>query len=169
MNKKFYPTNYNGCDYLSMLGLKLIHVSKRGRREQHYNDVIMTTMAILFAQPFINGVWTVGSVVCNILLCLQDMLLCSWWRHRMEIFSALLALCEGNPPVTGGFSLTKANDAELWCFLWSAWTKGWANNRDAGDLRRLRPSPMTSLECIRKRCWMLPWGLIGKWKYIQCI
>ena len=26
-----------------------------------------------------------------------------WWRHYMEIFSALLALCEGNPPVIGGF------------------------------------------------------------------
>ena len=29
--------------------------------------------------------------------------LTTWWRHQMEIFSALLALCEGNPPVTGGF------------------------------------------------------------------
>ena len=28
----------------------------------------------------------------------------SWWRHQMETFPALLALCEGNPPVTGGFS-----------------------------------------------------------------
>ena len=27
----------------------------------------------------------------------------SWWRHQMEIFSALLVLCEGKPPVTGGF------------------------------------------------------------------
>ena len=27
----------------------------------------------------------------------------SWWRHQMETFSALLALCEGNPPVTDGF------------------------------------------------------------------
>ena len=27
----------------------------------------------------------------------------SWWRHRMEIFSALLALCAGNSPVTGEF------------------------------------------------------------------
>ena len=26
-----------------------------------------------------------------------------WWRHQMEAFSAWLALCEGNPPVTGGF------------------------------------------------------------------
>ena len=23
----------------------------------------------------------------------------SWWRHQMETFSALLVLCEGNPPV----------------------------------------------------------------------
>ena len=27
----------------------------------------------------------------------------SWWRHQMETFFALLALCEGNPSVTGGF------------------------------------------------------------------
>ena len=31
----------------------------------------------------------------------------SWWRHRMETFSALLALCEGNPPVTAGFPSQK--------------------------------------------------------------
>ena len=28
---------------------------------------------------------------------------CPWWRHQMETFPALLALCEGNPPVTGRF------------------------------------------------------------------
>ena len=27
-----------------------------------------------------------------------------WWRHQMETFSAILAHCEGNPPVTGRFS-----------------------------------------------------------------
>ena len=27
----------------------------------------------------------------------------SWWRHSREAFSALLALCDGNPPVTGEF------------------------------------------------------------------
>ena len=26
-----------------------------------------------------------------------------WWRHRMETFSALLAICAGNSPVTGEF------------------------------------------------------------------
>ena len=28
----------------------------------------------------------------------------SWWRHQMETFSALLALCAGNSPVTGEFA-----------------------------------------------------------------
>ena len=27
----------------------------------------------------------------------------AWWRHQIEKFSTLLALCEGNTPVTGGF------------------------------------------------------------------
>ena len=29
--------------------------------------------------------------------------LITWWRHQMETFSALLALCAGNSPVTGEF------------------------------------------------------------------
>ena len=27
----------------------------------------------------------------------------SWWRHQMEAFSALLAICAGNSPVPGEF------------------------------------------------------------------
>ena len=48
-------------------------------------------------------------------------------------------------PLCGEFTgprwipLTKASDAELWCFLWSApWINGWVNNREAGDLKRHR-------------------------------
>ena len=33
---------------------------------------------------------------------------------------------------------TKASDAELWCFLWSAWINGWVNNCETGDLRPYR-------------------------------
>ena len=34
---------------------------------------------------------------------------------------------------------TKASDAEVWCFLWSApWINDWVNNREAGELRRHR-------------------------------
>ena len=32
MHKLFHPTLYNWCNYLSMLGLKLTHVNKRGPR-----------------------------------------------------------------------------------------------------------------------------------------
>ena len=30
-------------------------------------------------------------------------LITKWWRHQMETCSASLTLCEGNPPVIGGF------------------------------------------------------------------
>ena len=28
---------------------------------------------------------------------------CAWWRHQMETFSALLAICAGNSPASGEF------------------------------------------------------------------
>ena len=31
----------------------------------------------------------------------------SWWRHQMETFSVLLAICAGNSPVTGEFPLQR--------------------------------------------------------------
>ena len=47
----------------------------------------------------------------------------------------------------------KASDAELWSFFFiCALTSGWANNRDAGDLRRCRAHyDVTIMECIRQR------------------
>ena len=48
-------------------------------------------------------------------------------------------------PICGEFTghrwipRTKASDAGLWCFLWSApGINGWVNNREDGDLRRQR-------------------------------
>ena len=42
--------------------------------------------------------------------------------------SVITGLCEGNPPVTGGFPSQRASDVELWCFLYwsiprSCWSK----------------------------------------------
>ena len=31
----------------------------------------------------------------------------AWWRHQMETFSALLAICAGNSPVTGEFPIQR--------------------------------------------------------------
>ena len=41
----------------------------------------------------------------------------SWLRHDMEALSALQALCEGNPPVTGGFPSQRASDAGFDAFF----------------------------------------------------
>ena len=42
----------------------------------------------------------------------------TWWRHQMESFVPLLALCEGNSPVTGEFPSQRAsngtNDSIWW-------------------------------------------------------
>ena len=36
--------------------------------------------------------------------CVYEVSRCdSWWRRQMKTFSALLALCEWNPPITGDF------------------------------------------------------------------
>ena len=61
-----------------------------------------------------------------------------WWRHQMEAFSALLALCAGNSPVTGEFPSQRPVTRCLVLSLIYAWTNGWVNNRDAGGLRRHR-------------------------------
>ena len=60
-----------------------------------------------------------------------------WWRHQMETFSALLALCAGNSPVTGEFPHKGQWRGALMFSLFYAWLDGWVNNRDAG-LRRHR-------------------------------
>ena len=36
-----------------------------------------------------------------------------WWRHHMETLFPLLALCEGNPPITGGFPSKRATNMGL--------------------------------------------------------
>ena len=60
----------------------------------------------------------------------------TWWRHQMETFSALLALCAGihRSPV---YSPYKGQwHGTLKFSLICAWTNGWVKNRGAGDSRR---------------------------------
>ena len=55
----------------------------------------------------------------------------AWWRHKMERFSALLALCAGNSPVN---SSHKGQWRGAWYFyLICVWI-----NREAGDLSHYR-------------------------------
>ena len=60
----------------------------------------------------------------------------SWWRHQMETFSSLLAICTGNSPVTSEFPHIGQWHGTLIFSLIRAWIKGRVNNREAGDLER---------------------------------
>ena len=63
----------------------------------------------------------------------------SWWRHQMEIFSALLALCERDPPVTGGCPSQRPVAWIFDVFFDLRLNKGLSKpSRDAGELRRHR-------------------------------
>ena len=63
------------------------------------------------------------------------------WRHQMEIFSALLALCVGN---SRWIPLTKTSDAEFWCLLWSDVIKWQHFRRYWPFVRGIRRSPVDS-------------------------
>ena len=55
----------------------------------------------------------------------------------METFIAILALCDGNPPVTGGFPSQRPVTVSFDDFFFiCAWTNGLENNRNADYLRR---------------------------------
>ena len=76
----------------------------------------------------------------------------NWWFQLKSVMSyqSMMTSSNGNifrvtGTLCGEFTgdrwipLTKASDAELWCFLWSApWINGRVNNREAGVLRRNR-------------------------------
>ena len=57
------------------------------------------------------------------------------WRHQMETFSMLLALCAGNSPVTGEFPSQGQWRRALIFSLICAWINACVNNHEAGDLR----------------------------------
>ena len=60
----------------------------------------------------------------------------TWWRHQMETFSALLALCAGNSPVPVNSPHKGQWRGALMFTLICAGINDWVNNREAGDLRR---------------------------------
>ena len=62
----------------------------------------------------------------------------TWLRHSMETFSALLAICAGNSPVPGEFPAQRPVKRSFDVSLSCASVNAWANNLEAGDLRRHR-------------------------------
>ena len=89
----------------------------------------------------------------------------TWWRHPMETFSTLLDLYEGNPPVTDGFPSLRPVTQSFVFSLICAWTNGWANNRDAGDLRCHRAH--YDFTVIIKTTIVLSSGTVIFWRQIR--
>ena len=63
----------------------------------------------------------------------------TWWRHQMETFSVLLALCTGNSPVTVNSPHKGQWRRALMFSLICTWINDWVNKGEAGDLRCHRP------------------------------
>ena len=62
----------------------------------------------------------------------------SWWRHQMETFSALLAFCAGNSPVTGEFPAQRPVTRSFDVFFDLHLNKRLSKQSRRGDLRRHR-------------------------------
>ena len=76
------------------------------------------------------------------------------WRHQMETFSALLAICVGTSPVTDEFSAQKKQwRGALMFSLMCAWINGWVNDGEVGDLRRQRVTVMHILKQNLSSLW----------------
>ena len=59
----------------------------------------------------------------------------AWWRHQMETFSVLLAICAGNSPVLVNSPHKGQWGGALMFSLICTRINGWVNNGEAGDLR----------------------------------
>ena len=66
----------------------------------------------------------------------------SSWRHQMETFSALLAICAGNSPAPGEFPTQRPVTRSF---------------RQAGDLRRYRAHYDVTLMCGQDNAMALQW------------
>ena len=89
-----------------------------------------TIYLICIACNAMTWLWSAGCAVSS-----QSTKSAPWWRHQMETFSALLALCAGihRSPVNSPHK-SQWRGALMFSFI-CTWTNGWANNRNADDLR----------------------------------
>ena len=84
----------------------------------------------------------------------------SWWRHQMETFSALLALCAGYSPVNSSHK-DQWRGALMFSFF-CAWINDWVKNREAGDLRRHRAHYDVTVMSLYWEYWPLTNPIIAR-------
>ena len=110
----------------STITLELTSTSKVRVPEIQYSSTASTSTEYEYPSPD-DGLlyWRIHMSLClDESINPETVLRKPWCRHEMRTFSALLALCEGNPPVTGGFPsqrpVTWSFYGFWWWLLWSA-------------------------------------------------
>ena len=92
----------------------------------------------------------------------------TWWRHQMESFSALLAFCAGNSPVTGEFAVQRPVTR---CFdvFFDLHLNKWLSEQSWGWWSETPPSPLwchrNHLSTYISDCNLQWWKWILKDKY----
>ena len=114
-----FPEHKRNCSQLFDLKSILVLCTEPVHTEENnvdkYYPYFHGTGSLLMRGDAYMRQWTGPSLV-QVMAC--HLFGVTWWRHQMEPFSALLALCAGNSPVP--VISRHVSDAELWCFLWSA-------------------------------------------------
>ena len=110
MEKK---VDYDRCNYLSMLVLKLNHVNKSGPRKMF---------------------WANRTILAKHRACIKAPL----WRHHMEAFPALLAMCVDNSLATAEFHSQRAR----LCFYQTglAWSVDQGSNKNHSPAYNFAPT-----------------------------
>ena len=140
-----YSHTFNGCNYLSIPGLKLICFSKRGPGNACYDHKNNRTQTTCYLPALVTCVWPLYLITFSVVreftyIRCSGKLQCSfsmmwkqrcngwliradgytWWRHQMgNIFRVTGHLC-GEFTGYRWIPRTKASDAVFWSFLWSA-------------------------------------------------
>ena len=94
-----------------MMGLARVHPINNGCRAIYVRkmcdmgfDTPLSNPNVYSSQHFLSrGLLTLFSLHCLYWDLIPLKFIHTWRRHKMETFSALLALCAGNSPVTGEF------------------------------------------------------------------
>ena len=79
------------------------------------------------------------------------------WRHQMEIFSVLLAICAGSSPVTDDFPTQRPVTRSFDVFSDLCLVNGWVNNHETCDLRSHRAhynvTVTTTFPAMSEKLW----------------
>ena len=116
--------------YLTQCWLLISVVFFRGQFHRKCSMFLSLIMSFRITNSILHPHFLEPRNVCNI--CNPS------WRHQMETFSALLAICAGNSPVPGEFPAQRpVTRIFIFSLIW-VWINDWVSNREAGDLRRYR-------------------------------